>query len=78
MSRGSRRYVSERPTRASGSGGTSTTRRTPGAPNGKLTLNYGLRLDVINPQTINEPATRGFLDLTTGEIKVVGRRRHRR
>ena len=23
----------------------------------KLTLNYGLRLDVINPQTVNEPAT---------------------
>jgi hypothetical protein len=23
----------------------------------KLTLNYGLRLDIINPQTVNEPAT---------------------
>ena len=23
----------------------------------KLTINYGIRLDVINPQTINEPGT---------------------
>jgi outer membrane receptor protein involved in Fe transport len=41
-------------------------------PTGRLTLNYGLRLDVINPQTINEPGNAGFLDLTTGLIKVVG------
>ncbi|MGH9314475.1 MAG: TonB-dependent receptor domain-containing protein [Vicinamibacterales bacterium] len=40
--------------------------------NEKLTLNYGLRLDVINPQTINEPGNAGFLDLGTGEIRVVG------
>jgi outer membrane receptor protein involved in Fe transport len=38
----------------------------------KLTVNYGLRLDVINPQSINAPGNAGFLDLTTGEIKVVG------
>ncbi|HXG66108.1 MAG TPA: TonB-dependent receptor, partial [Blastocatellia bacterium] len=38
----------------------------------KLTINYGLRLDIINPQTINEPGNAGFLDLNTGEIKVVG------
>jgi outer membrane receptor protein involved in Fe transport len=38
----------------------------------RLTLNYGLRLDIINPQTINEAGNAGFLDLTTGEIKVVG------
>lgn len=38
----------------------------------RLTLNYGLRLDIINPQTINEPGNAGFLDLATGEIKVVG------
>jgi hypothetical protein len=38
----------------------------------KLTVNYGLRLDVINPQTINEPGNAGFLDIATGEIKVVG------
>jgi outer membrane receptor protein involved in Fe transport len=41
-------------------------------PSARLTLNYGLRLDVINPQTINEPGNAGFLDLATGEIKVVG------
>ena len=40
--------------------------------NSKTTLNYGLRLDVINPQTINEPGNAGFLDLDTGEIGVVG------
>jgi outer membrane receptor protein involved in Fe transport len=40
--------------------------------NDKLTLNYGLRLDMINPQTINEPGNAGFLDLGTGEIRVVG------
>jgi hypothetical protein len=40
--------------------------------NTKLTLNYGLRLDIINPQTINEPGNAGFLDLNTGEIRVVG------
>jgi outer membrane receptor protein involved in Fe transport len=38
----------------------------------QLTLNYGLRLDVINPQTINEPGNAGFLDLGTGEIRTVG------
>ena len=40
--------------------------------NDKLTLNYGLRLDVINPQTINEPGNAGFLNLSTGNIRVVG------
>jgi Carboxypeptidase regulatory-like domain/TonB dependent receptor len=40
--------------------------------NSKLTLNYGVRLDVINPQTINEPGNAGFLDLDTGLIRVVG------
>jgi carboxypeptidase family protein/TonB-dependent receptor-like protein len=38
----------------------------------ELTLNYGLRLDFINPQTINEAGNAGFLDLNTGEIRVVG------
>src|SRR4029079_10035179 len=41
-------------------------------PNARVTLNYGLRLDIINPQTINEPGNAGFLDLTTGEMLVVG------
>src|SRR4029079_5953739 len=38
----------------------------------KLTVAYGLRLDVINPQTVNEPGNGGFLDQFTGEIKVAG------
>jgi hypothetical protein len=38
----------------------------------KLTLNYGLRLDVINPQTVNAAGNGGFLDINTGEIKVAG------
>ena len=38
----------------------------------KLTVNYGLRLDIINPQTINEPGNAGFLSLDTGEISTVG------
>ena len=40
--------------------------------NQKFTLSYGLRLDIINPQTINKAGNAGFLDLNTGEIKVVG------
>jgi outer membrane receptor protein involved in Fe transport len=38
----------------------------------KLTLNYGLRLDVINPQSVNKAGNAGFLDINTGEIKVAG------
>ena len=60
------------PTRASGSGATSTTRRTRGGRAPKLTLNYGLRLDVINPQTVNEAGNGGWLDLNTGEILIGG------
>jgi outer membrane receptor protein involved in Fe transport len=37
-----------------------------------LTVNYGLRLDIINPQTLNEPGNGGFLNLDTGEILVAG------
>ncbi|CAN5789523.1 hypothetical protein BH24ACI5_BH24ACI5_14910 [soil metagenome] len=40
--------------------------------NDKLTLNYGVRLDIINPQTVNEAGNGGFLDLGTGEIRVAG------
>ncbi|MFL6215446.1 MAG: TonB-dependent receptor domain-containing protein [Blastocatellia bacterium] len=40
--------------------------------NRKLTLNYGLRLDVINPQSVNAAGNGGFLDIQTGEIKVAG------
>jgi Carboxypeptidase regulatory-like domain/TonB dependent receptor len=38
----------------------------------KLTLNYGIRADIINPQTMNEAGNGGYLDITTGEIRVAG------
>ena len=38
----------------------------------KLTLNYGLRLDVINPQTVNEAGNGGWFDPDTGEILIGG------
>ena len=38
----------------------------------KLTLNYGLRADIINPQTVNEAGNGGWLDIDTGEIRVGG------
>jgi outer membrane receptor protein involved in Fe transport len=38
----------------------------------RLTLNLGLRLDVIEPQTVDAPEHGGWLDLSTGEIKVGG------
>jgi len=38
----------------------------------KLTVNYGLRLDIINPQSINDPGNAGFLSLETGQIRTVG------
>src|SRR6185503_7636204 len=41
-------------------------------PTPKLTLNYGLRLDIINPQTVNEASNGGFLSLSTGLINVAG------
>jgi Carboxypeptidase regulatory-like domain/TonB dependent receptor-like, beta-barrel len=40
--------------------------------NSKLTLNYGLRLDVINPQTVNEAGNGTWVDLTTGRGLVGG------
>jgi outer membrane receptor protein involved in Fe transport len=40
--------------------------------NPRLTVNYGLRLDVINPQTVNEAGNGGWLDLTTGQMLVGG------
>ena len=41
-------------------------------PQSKLTLNYGLRLDIINPQTVNEAGNGGFSRSRDGEIRVAG------
>jgi outer membrane receptor protein involved in Fe transport len=38
----------------------------------KLTLAYGLRLDIINPQAASGPAKAGFPNLDTGEVLVAG------
>jgi hypothetical protein len=38
----------------------------------KLTLAYGLRLDVINPQTVNGAGNGGFVNTATGEVIVAG------
>ncbi len=38
----------------------------------KLTIAYGLRLDVINPQAASGPGAAGFPDLDTGEVRVAG------
>jgi outer membrane receptor protein involved in Fe transport len=40
--------------------------------NPKLTLNYGLRLDIINPQTVNDAGNGTWVDLATGEGLVGG------
>jgi hypothetical protein len=40
--------------------------------NPRLTLNYGLRLDIINPQTVNEPGNGTWVDLSTGRGLVGG------
>ncbi len=40
--------------------------------NQKLTLNYGVRADVINPQSINAAGNAGYLSLETGQISTVG------
>jgi outer membrane receptor protein involved in Fe transport len=47
--------------------GQDTWRATP-----KLTVAFGLRADVINPQVLNEAGNGGFPDLNTGEIVVAG------
>jgi Carboxypeptidase regulatory-like domain/TonB dependent receptor-like, beta-barrel len=38
----------------------------------KRTVNYGVRLDVINPQTINKAGNAGYLSLDTGMVSTVG------
>ncbi|MCG3161429.1 MAG: hypothetical protein JMDDDDMK_02612 [Acidobacteria bacterium] len=38
----------------------------------KLTINYGVRLDVINPQSINKAGNAGYVSLDTGMVSTVG------
>jgi hypothetical protein len=38
----------------------------------KLTLAYGLRADIINPQTLNAAGNGGYLSLDTGQISTAG------
>jgi hypothetical protein len=38
----------------------------------KLTLNYGLRADIYNPQTVNAAGNGGWLDISTGQMQVGG------
>ncbi len=39
----------------------------------KLTLNYGVRWDIIFPETVNSPGNGGFTDLSNGTILVAGK-----
>ena len=38
----------------------------------KLTVAYGLRWDIVNPEYVNGKGNGGFLDLTTGDLRVPG------
>jgi hypothetical protein len=38
----------------------------------KWTFNYGIRLEDIVPQTVNEAGNAGFFDVATGEMRVAG------
>ncbi|WP_263384652.1 TonB-dependent receptor [Granulicella arctica] len=38
----------------------------------KLTVNYGVRWDIIFPETVNSPGNGGFANLATGSINVAG------
>jgi hypothetical protein len=38
----------------------------------RLTLNYGVRWDIIFPETVNSPGNGGFTDLSNGTIRVAG------
>jgi hypothetical protein len=37
-----------------------------------FTLNYGVRWDIVYPETVNTPGAGGFTDLSTGFIRVAG------
>ncbi len=38
----------------------------------KLTVNYGVRWDIIFPETVNTPTAGGFTDLNAGVIRIAG------
>jgi hypothetical protein len=38
----------------------------------KLTVNYGVRWDIVFPETVNTPGAGGFTNLATGQIQVAG------
>jgi hypothetical protein len=38
----------------------------------KLTINYGLRWDIMNPEYVNGDGNGGLLDLNTGNVRVAG------
>ncbi len=38
----------------------------------KLQLNYGVRWDLIYPETVNSPANGGFADINARGIRVAG------
>jgi hypothetical protein len=38
----------------------------------KLTISYGLRWDILNPEYVNRDSNGGLLDLNTGNIRVAG------
>jgi outer membrane receptor protein involved in Fe transport len=40
--------------------------------NSRLTLNYGVRADIVSPQVVNEPGNGGWLDVDSGQILVGG------
>ena len=42
-------------------------------PDSKLTLNYGVRLTIINPETVNEPGNGARVVLETGQALVAGK-----
>ncbi|WP_081823643.1 TonB-dependent receptor [Pseudacidobacterium ailaaui] len=37
-----------------------------------FTLNYGVRWDIVFPETVNRPGMGGFTDMSTGNIRVAG------
>lgn len=38
----------------------------------KLTVNYGVRWDIVFPETVNTPGAGGFTNISTGQVQVAG------